>query len=172
MSIFNVSFTSKDDLPTRRVHQLRQSIEVELIDNFTLLVRALRIFTPKLVNFNLQLLYKLLYDTLVHDNIIRRNASLARIRKLCPAYLLDSMLHISCLMDHRRALTTQLKHAVGQVFSSDLSDDLPNESTASEANHIQLLLVQFDSHIDTSLDAPNELLVKVLINQLLDDGRD
>ncbi len=38
MSVFNVGFASKDNLPTRRVHQLRQSIEMEFIDNLALLV--------------------------------------------------------------------------------------------------------------------------------------
>ena len=66
------------------------------------------------------------------------------------------------------ALTSKLQDAPCQVFSRSFGHDLPDLSGASKADQIKLLFVQFDSDIDTSLDALDIVGVHIPFDELFD----
>lgn len=77
MPVCSVSFASKDNFTTGSGHQLCQSLKVEIVNDFTLLVGALRVLTPKSVNGYLHELNESIDLAFVDENIIRCNTSLA-----------------------------------------------------------------------------------------------
>lgn len=80
------------------------------------------------------------------------------------------MSNINILTDYCRALTTELKDTRRQVFSGLGSHNPPDERAASEADQVQLLLVELYSHIDATLDAFDKFVVEIRVNKLFDDA--
>lgn len=103
-------------------------------------------------------------------HIVRRDAGLTRIRKLSPADLFDSVLHVASFVHDQGTLTPELQDTRRQVLGCDAGNNLADKRRARETNQIELLLIQLNSNIDTAFNAPNKVRVQILVDHFFNDS--
>lgn len=109
---------------------------MEIVDDFTLLIRSFRIFAPELFNCHFHELLEVLDLALMDEHVIRSDTCLSRVREFSPAHFVNSVLKVSGLGHDTRTLTTKLQNTVRQIFSSGLRNNFAHESATGEADHI------------------------------------
>ena len=118
----------------------------------------------------LHALNELLHPRLVHKNVVRRDADLARVESFPEGGLRRGEIYLSIVVHDHGALPTQLKDARGQVLCGRLSDKFADLGRACEANQVERQLIQRHGDIDAALDADDMLGVKIRVNELFDRG--
>lgn len=104
-----VGFSSVDDLSTRVVNQIKYSLNMEVINDFTLVGAA----CWTIAEHELDTLYHHFYESFdnrfVDENIVRTDASLAGVWKLRKTDFVNSMVQIGSLVHNSWTLSSQLK---------------------------------------------------------------
>ena len=89
MSNCRIYSTTIESFTTRGINKLDQTLQMKVINDFTLIFRAIWTFTPEALNAYNHHLYKPWNYLLVHEQIVRCDTSLTRIWKLGPTNLFD-----------------------------------------------------------------------------------
>ena len=166
-----IHFTAANKRATRPIDKFFDSICVEVIDHFSLVLGALGLaLTIHLLESELDALNKIFHLRLVHKNIVRRDADLTRVESFPEGGLCRGEIYLCIVVHNHWALSTQLKDARGQVLRSRLSDKFTNLGRACEANQVEGQLIQRHSDINAALDADDMLGVKIRVTELFDHG--
>ena len=133
-----IHFTAANKGASRPIDKVFDSICVEVIDHFSLELSALGLpLTVHLLESELNALNELFYLGLVHKNVVRCDADLARVESFPESGLRRSEIYLCIVVHNHGALSTQLKDARGQVLCGRLSDKFANLGRACEANQVE-----------------------------------
>ena len=88
---FRIDSATIESFPSRGINKLGETFNMKVIYNFALIFRAIWTFTPEALNAYNHHLNKLFNNGFVHEQIVRCDTSLSRIRKLSPTNLFDSV---------------------------------------------------------------------------------
>ena len=171
MAHFLVHFTSTNKCSTGAIDQIFDSISMEVIDHFSLILCAFRLALPiHLLESDLDPLYEVFNLGLVHEDVVGSDADLPRVESLPEGGLCSREVNLSIVVDDHWALASQLKDARRQVLGGSLCDQFANLSRPCEAYEIEGQLVERDSDVDTTFEAYDELRVQIRVDKLFDHG--
>lgn len=129
-----VNFTTINNLATWSVDKFCKSLNVEVINNFTLRVWTFRLLSPKSLNCFNHHFNKSFYNFFLYEKIIWSNTSLTRIWKFSPTNFINCMAQISSVMNDCRTFATEFQNASCKILCSDTSNNLTYKCWACKAN--------------------------------------
>jgi len=131
-----VNFSATNQRASSALDQLFHPVCVEVIDHFALSLGTFGLFTVHLEESELNHLNELLDTRLMHENVVRCDADLARVDSFSKGDLGRSEMHLSIMIDNEWALSTQFEDAWSQVLSRSLRDQFSNLGRPCEADQI------------------------------------
>lgn len=133
-----VDFATADDGASCCFKKLSDTVGVKVIDHFALEIGSILVIAIEDLEVGLTLYNEVLQLAFVYEDVVGRDADLARVERLSESDLGAGEINRGRSVNNEGALTTELQDAWNQIFGSVLSDDFTDCGGASEAEQVYL----------------------------------